>query len=327
VTSGRTLTAEDLDEIGEVGFEGRDANAIAAGLVEAVDNGRLADRTDAGFALMLAAEAMEHAGDLAAAAALAGRAAEAYQADDFANGCALARRGELLIRLGRSDAGMAELTALRPRLLEDPDAASYLSEALEKAGHAVLAERWLTEAALATLDRRMALVATPEDPAFGEVTVLAFSLLQERHQIRHELEQPHDELDGLLETFDGDLVRGAVLFWPRAEYDRALLLWPALADVCGASWDAHRAGLEQALVLGLEEEGESPLLLTGSVDGLMTYALDNDGDPMERTVLDGYLASVLARTAGVRWPPGRNDACWCRSGSRYESCCLPRGQG
>jgi hypothetical protein len=325
VTSSDILTAEDLDEIGEAGFEGGDASAVAAGLVEAVEDGRLADRTDAGYALMLAAEAMEHAGDLAAAAALAGRAAEAYRAHDFSDGSALAHRGELLIRLGRSEAGMAELTALRPRLLEDLDAASYLSEALEKAGHAVLAERWLTEAALAALERRMALVATPDDPAFGEVTALVFNLLQERHQIRHELERPHDELDGLLETFEDGLVQGVVLFWPSAEYDRAMLLWPALADVCGPNWDAHRAALEQALVLGLEEDGEPPLLVAGTADGLATYAVENGGDPMDREILDGYLASVLASTAGVHWPPGRNDACWCRSGSTYGTCCLPRG--
>jgi hypothetical protein len=42
-----------------------------------------------------------------------------------------ALHGELLLRLGRQDEGMVELSALRGLLTRDEDAVSYVSEALQ----------------------------------------------------------------------------------------------------------------------------------------------------------------------------------------------------
>jgi hypothetical protein len=73
------LTSDDLDEVGASSFDAADPLAVAAELVEAVDQERLADRSDIGYALMLAAEITERAEDLDGALVLAERAVEAYR--------------------------------------------------------------------------------------------------------------------------------------------------------------------------------------------------------------------------------------------------------
>jgi hypothetical protein len=50
------------------------------------------------------------------------------------DGYSQAFHAELLLRLGRVDEGMAELTALRPLLSEAASIVSYISEALEAGG-------------------------------------------------------------------------------------------------------------------------------------------------------------------------------------------------
>jgi hypothetical protein len=65
------LTSDDLDEIGCSALDlDRPLEAVAE-LVDAVDQGRVADQADTGYALLLAAEITESTGDVPAAAALA----------------------------------------------------------------------------------------------------------------------------------------------------------------------------------------------------------------------------------------------------------------
>lgn len=56
------LTSEDLDEIGQSAFDADEPLRVVADLVEAVDQGRVADKADIGYALLLAAEVTEQAG-------------------------------------------------------------------------------------------------------------------------------------------------------------------------------------------------------------------------------------------------------------------------
>ncbi|MGH3996874.1 MAG: hypothetical protein ACRDTJ_05360, partial [Pseudonocardiaceae bacterium] len=122
------LTTDDLDEIGSSAWDVGQPLEVAAELVDAVDQELVADQADKGYALILAAEITEREGDLPAAAALAERAIEAYRTHgDLDCGHPQAFHAELLLRLGRADEAMAELTALRPLLSEDAEAASYLS--------------------------------------------------------------------------------------------------------------------------------------------------------------------------------------------------------
>lgn len=189
------FTADDLDEIGrsfsEQPFE------VAAELVDAVDQGRVAEKADTGYALMLAAEITERAGDLPAAQVLAERAVEAYRRYGDPDGYPRAFHAELLLRLGREDEAMAELRALRPLLSQNPDVVSYLSEALEAGGRAEIAEQWLTAALHTVLQRQREGEPQAPEPDHRRITEVVLALAQCRHRVRRDLDLPHDEHDDL----------------------------------------------------------------------------------------------------------------------------------
>ncbi|MEU4419313.1 SEC-C domain-containing protein [Actinoplanes sp. NPDC024001] len=315
------LTSDDLDAIGHEAFTADDPLASVAELVAAVDGERLADPRDAGYALTLAAEITERQGELAAALALVDRAVGIYRVED--SGFARAYRGDLLARLGREEDALAEFAALRPRLVREPDAAAYLSEAMEECGFAAIAEQWLT-AALAVVEERTG--AGPDEVNLR----LLYSLSQSRRRIRRELELPADERDemadrmrearyGTAAGLPGDDDRG-LLFWPRAEFERVLLRWPALASVYGQTWDEHRALLERALTVG----GGS--VFPGSAHALTAFAARQGGDPTAPEIRRGYEDQQGMVALPVAWPPGRNGPCWCGSGGKYKKCCLPRSR-
>lgn len=338
VPLGDLLTSADLDEIGHAAFDADEPLMVAGELVTAVDEGRVADQADVGFALILAAEITEREGDLGGALVLAERAVEAYRKwGDAEYGFPRAFRAELLLRVGREAEAMAEFTELRPLMGQDPDAVSYVSEALETGGRAEIAEQWLSEALLAALRRREAL-AGRRGEEYGQAAVVAYALAQQRYRLRRDLGLPHDEHDRLAdnlretlqETFaDGSPGRElgpAVLFWPKAEFDAVVLRWPVLAGVYGRTWDEHRAQLQKGLEL-MAASGDSGLaVFAGSAEELASYATRRGGDPTDPDIRAGYAQHLVNHPRETPWPPGRNDACWCGSQVKYKKCCLPRSR-
>ncbi|MGH4008517.1 MAG: SEC-C metal-binding domain-containing protein [Pseudonocardiaceae bacterium] len=329
------LTTGDLDKIGCSSFDVDQPLAVVAELVDAVDQGRVADQADTGYALILAAEITEREGDLQEAQVLAERAVEAYRTQDDPDGYPRAFHAGLLLRLGREDEAMAELTALRPLLSEDADAVSYISAALEAGGRPEIAEQWLTEALVTAPQRLEALESQREQPAQLKVASAAFMLAQCRHRLRRNLDLPHDAHDDLADALQGamfDALKAsnqyyegtALLFWPQPEFDRVLLRWPALAEEYGHTWDEYRTGVQRNLVLWSESGCPRLALLAGTADELAHYADDNGGDPTDPQVRQGYAQSLEVRPQETAWPPGRNDACWCGSALKYKKCCLPR---
>jgi SEC-C motif len=336
------FTSDDLDEIG-CSFS-KQPFEVAAELIDAVDQGRVADVADTGYALLLAAELTERAGDLPAAAVLAKRALEACRLWGESDNYPRAFHAELLLRIGREDEGMAELTAMRPLLSQDPDAVSYITEALEGGGRAEIAEQWLTAALRTALQRQQ-----ESEPDDEQATEVVFMLVQCRYRLRRDRDLPHDEhdhlaerlmnalhdalgLDALDDELDDDELDdeldepSALLFWPRPEFDRLLLRWPALAEDCGQTWDEYRATLQQTLVLGSESGVSRWGLLAGSVDELAAYADRSGGDPTDAAVLQNYVQHLAEHSPEIAWPPGRNRVCWCGSTLKYQECCLPRAR-
>jgi len=329
------LTADDLREIGTAAFDGDDPRVVVADLVDAVEQGRLADKTDAGYALILAAEIMEQAGDLDEALVLTERALPVYQqSEDRDDGFARSVRAGLLLRLGREDEGLAELARLRRLLTRDPDAVSYVCDALEAGGRPEIAEQWLTAALETALAQREALAPRREDPAYRGAAAVAYALTQQRHRIRRDLDLPHDEHDDLADRLrdavndvladeddedDGDL---AVLFWPRGEFEALLAQWPALISSYRSSWDEHRDAVERALQTGSQAGLSGLAVLAGRVEDLARYATRVGGDVTDADVREGYAQHLLAQP----WPPGRNEACWCGSRVKYKKCCLARSR-
>ncbi|WP_330466034.1 SEC-C domain-containing protein [Micromonospora zamorensis] len=324
------LTTDRIEEIGSLGPESPDPAALVAELVGAVDEGRVADPDDTAYALLVAADILEQAGDLADALALATRAiAEQPDEDAYARSV----RGGLLLRLGRSDEGMAELTALRPLLETNPNA-TYLVDELAEAGQPELALEWLTGALDAILERTRNQQHESED-AQDEAAAMIYGLTQRRHNLREEMGLPHDEYDNLADRLRAasdhaldalDEGPATLLFWPQAEFNALLLRWPALADSYPASWDEHRAQTERALVDASGLGGADLGVVIGSVAGLSAFAEREGSDPTDEETQDEYADSLTGPDLRA-WPPGRNDACWCGSGAKYKKCCLPRSRG
>ena len=299
-----------------------------------MDAGRLADKDDAGYALMLAAEIAESRTKLDAALRYVDRAVDAYPtADDSQVAAARALRARILFRSGRDDEAMAELEPLRPLLTRYPDAAAYLTAALAAGGRNRIAEQWLTEAVRVALAER----AAPADPASAEDAGLLFFLLQQRHRVRHALGLSHDAHDNLAERLETRLANtatpaaaepaGDLLFWPRAEFDRLLAQWPGLSEAYGKNWDDHRAHLEKELVRRAGAGRAGLAVLRGSVTGL-TGSAGKDGDPAAPPSRAAYAQLVAGRPdQQIAWPPERNAACWCGSALKYKKCCLPRSRG
>jgi tetratricopeptide (TPR) repeat protein len=202
VPSIELLSRDDLDEIGQSSFFLQDPFQAAIRLLSAVEQAKIAERKDIGYALLQAAEIYERLGDLETAELVVSRSVAAYRAfgdpmDDFPR----AYRAELLLRLGREPAAMAEFHALRPLLTRDPVAVSYLSEALEMGGRADLAIEWLTEALGDLLgDGR------EEDPPTDDtVALVAYTVAQQRRRIRRDSGLAPDAYDGLADRLRDDV--------------------------------------------------------------------------------------------------------------------------
>lgn len=312
------LTIDDIDAIAYPAHELDDPSPVVAELIAAVEKGRVADDETAAHAYLLAAEITERAGDLPAALGYAERAAAVPGEDGLSRAC----YAELLVKTGREEEGRAVFDALRPSLLQDPHAASYVGEALEACGLAAVAEEWLSDAG-----RTLA-----EQGARGdEVLDVLYGVLQVRHRLREDLAIPHDDLDGLFhemeEIADAPDEHGQALFyWPEPEVGKVLARWPERADVYGLNWEDHRTGVERTMA-GWSAGGATNLaLIPGSFEGLLAFADAEDLDPAENETHMEY-ANEVAGTAGVtEWPPQRNAACWCGSGAKYKKCCLPRSR-
>ncbi|MEV4656926.1 SEC-C domain-containing protein [Micromonospora sp. NPDC049301] len=342
------LTKADLAELRRSALGTANPLGVAAEIAEAVEQDRLEDPDDAGDALTLAAEIAEIRARPDAALRYAERALEVYPSgDDPRAGFARALRARALFQAaGREDEAMAELTALRPFLLVQPDAPAYVSAALDAGGRSAIAERWLSEAVDTLLGERataagasaqaITAVEPPVEVGPPESPGVLFFLLQQRHRVRRDLNLPHDRHDDLADRLETQLVRRAaqreggepdLLFWPRAEFDRLLAEHPALTEAYGPDWDAHRARLEKKLV-GLANAGGTGLaVLTATVAGLVAHADRRNGDLADPQIRAGYAGELAARPgARIPWPPERNDACWCGSGLKYKKDCLPRSR-
>ncbi len=331
------LTADDLDEISRVALDTDQPRELVAELVGAVDQGLVADQVDTGYALVLAAEITERDGDLPHALVLAERAIEAHRVNGESDGQPRALRARLLMRLGREDEAMAELTALRPLLTQDPDVVVYVCAALEAGDRAETAEQWLTAALSTALRRRQELEPRRGDPDYVEAAVVAFMLAQTRHRIRGELDLPHDDYDHLADRLlsavqaaiggdEPDYEQAALLFWTQPEHELLLARWPSLAQEYGQTWDEYLVKMQKTLVMWSESSHLRLGLVTGSVEELASHVERNGADPTDIQAHQDYAQELGEPSRQIAWPPGRNDPCWCGSPQKYKKCCLHRAR-
>jgi hypothetical protein len=289
-----------------------------AELVAAVDGGRIvADEVP--YALALAADKRAEGGDVEGALQLADRAVAAGPD----TGWIRAGRAGLLAKADRADDALAEVGELRPRLLTDALAPSYVRETLQELGRGEDAERWLTEALTEAL-------SWGED-LDEERAGIAYQLAVQRHALRHDLDLGHDDLDDMAEELisaaeaeaapDGSVV----MFWPRDEFEALRDRLPAVAESEGSSWDEHRAGIEITLVEWAAGGTTGLAVVPGSLDDLIAHAEAAGTAPDDDDTIDDYVGSIDPGRV-VAWPPPRNGPCWCGSGLKYKKCCLPRSR-
>jgi hypothetical protein len=322
VLTSDPITFEQLREIA-ARDEHDDPFGLAAELVDAADNGRIADKDNVGLALFLAAQLTDLADEPDRALVLVERVLQLPGEESVD---VLAFQGELEIRLGRADEGLAHLTDLRPLLREDPDAVAPIIDALANADLMETAEEWLTDALDAVADDAVDL-DDEEDLAVALVAELA----QARHDIRQDLDRPHDKYDDLADQLEGaahddEDDEGALIFWPESDFTRVQQRWPDLVSEYGENWEAYRTQVERDLVEAAEAGYTGLALVPGSFDGLTAYLAEHGGDADDPDVLDAYAEQVETTTGVLPWPPGRNDDCWCGSDAKYKRCCYPRGR-
>lgn len=137
-----------------------------------------------------------------------------------------------------------------------------------------------------------------------------------------------DELGKLLfsqRTGDAPEGDGAVTVWalawfPEAEWQRAIELWPELLDNMPTDHREYSNQVEANLKAAADREPGTPDVAPLTVDALVEAYGDDAGEPLSRASLG---AKVARAGQAIAWPPGRNDSCWCGSGIKYKQCCGP----
>lgn len=322
------LTRDDLDELSDTAYdEAADPAGVAAELILVAEGGRLADPADEGYACLLAAEIYERTDDLTRALALAERALSARRtAGDRGTGSIRAFRAELLLRLGREGAALAELATLRPLMTTDALAASYVPEALAAGGRPDLAGTWLAEAVAQRAG------ADPADPVLAQLIAAQDRLVESFGD-----EFPDGPGGGYPDAYPADVdgddagasydtAEALLLVWPLPEYELVDERWPEVLEATGAAgWDDYRRR-QQDLIASWGQRHRSTLWqVTGTADGFEEFLSAEEVDLASADLvhLARRYGDYLAEQADLRpLPPAPTEPCWCRSGLAYQSCCL-----
>ncbi|MFF6998431.1 SEC-C domain-containing protein [Streptomyces sp. NPDC008313] len=111
----------------------------------------------------------------------------------------------------------------------------------------------------------------------------------------------------------------AVLHWPADELAELVAAYPSLTDEY-PSHEAHLATIEASL-RELAASGTPNLgIVTGTVPSYEAFAASELSSPTDTSLLPQYATTLAARGLAVAWPPQRDEACWCASGSPYGKC-------
>ena len=112
----------------------------------------------------------------------------------------------------------------------------------------------------------------------------------------------------------------ALAWFPPDQRESALEHWPDLAEDFERpeSYARRLEGLLRDLDHAL---GQHPAVAPIDVEEFLRWAASEGYDPASGQARSVYSAALLRTGRVIAWPPGRNDACWCRSGRKYKRCC------
>ncbi|HET7357601.1 MAG TPA: SEC-C metal-binding domain-containing protein [Nocardioidaceae bacterium] len=199
----------------------------------------------------------------------------------------------------------------------------YVGEALELHDRLEEALRWFTSG-LTQVARD-----DPEDVDLG--------CLNGRYRVRRQLGLPRDRFDELCEerrhTYEDELDREeeqvaplgeptqlVALHWPADQFERLVDRWPHMREEYGDDHAEH-AGYVERTVRRLSEQGVRMLVGDGDVEEYVEFAAREGNEPAESATRAAYGAHLGYLHRARPWPPGRNDPCWCGSGTKYQECC------
>ncbi len=147
---------------------------------------------------------------------------------------------------------------------------------------------------------------------------------EEQHREYADLGDEADDLEDHLLDLPSDtgVARIAVLYWPPDEFTAALARRPAIADDYGDTHEEHRRLVEGHLrQLRTDRPGLGVAVAPATLDDYLAFAAERDGHEWDASTRAGYAAHCARLGRTVPWPPGRNDPCWCGSGTKYKRCC------
>ena len=118
--------------------------------------------------------------------------------------------------------------------------------------------------------------------------------------------------------------RLSMAWFPATEWSLAQQRWPGLLEGLPRDHLSYSHEIEArikriAQAIPRQLPHVSPVI----VEGLVAYAAAQDKDPSSGATRAAYAAEILRSGEAVPWPPGRNEKCWCNSGSKYKRCCGP----
>ena len=112
----------------------------------------------------------------------------------------------------------------------------------------------------------------------------------------------------------------ALTWFPPDQQAAALAHWPDLDDDL-ADPDRYAAYIENHLRDLHAALGQRPSVAPIVVAEYLEWAAEEGYDPAGGEARSVYGAELHRTGRTIPWPPGRNDACWCRSGRKYKRCC------
>ncbi|MDP3890972.1 SEC-C domain-containing protein [Nocardioides sp.] len=235
----------------------------------------------------------------------------------------------LLLRQG----GQEEAAELSATLMRDfaagtlePFTAELVGESFEMDEQWTVALRWFN---LGLRDVDPAEIDSRDHAAIGCV--------HGHYRVRRQLDLPHDRYDEASDRIrqeaseerdHADLQQSilfSVLHWPEPEFLRLVERWPDLAEGYGGSPEGHRRGTVEQL-RHHSHLGRTPDIAPGNLDEFTAYAESKGLDPRDGSTRAAYAAELGRLGRSRAWPPGRNEPCWCGSGSKYKRCCGAPGR-
>jgi tetratricopeptide (TPR) repeat protein len=245
--------------------------------------------------------------------------------DPFDAGLARVSIAELRRAMGQHDVAAAELAALRQ---DRPPVGvcNAAGELHEMVGELEEALRWFDLAVSLLTPEELAALRGPE----GWLAEAA-AVVRGRQRVREALALPPDAMDLQVPARPSEAELAGwtaarrparapevrMLFWREPELPAAVGRWPVLFDREPA--DYHHDLERQLRDL---PAGTQLVLVPADVEALAAYLQRTGRDVADAGTRQAFLEEQVRAGRAWAWPPGRNDSCWCGSGTKYKRCCL-----